>query len=229
MNDKFVCEFCNREFAKELSLINHSCEKKRRWFQRDEPHARLAFMAWNRFYELNNFGKNKEYYKSYRNFIDSRYYIAFAKFGKHMRDLNALEPHKFIDYVIKNNLPLDKWTHDFVYEQYIRELIRKESAEDALERNILLMSEWAVQHNLQWSDFFRMVNTNQAVLWIKSGRISPWVLYNANSAVDFFERCTPEQLSIIKNIAPPGPWKIRFNKNADSCQFLRKTLTESGM
>ena len=131
--------------------------------------------------------------------------------------------------MIKNNLPIDKWTHDFVYEQYVRELTRQETAEQALERNIMLMNEWSMQTGEPWYDFFRKVNTNQAALWIKNGRISPWVLYNVDSSIEFFERCTPEQIALIKNHAPTGPWKIKFNKNKDSCDFIRKTLKESGM
>ena len=151
------------------------------------------------------------------------------KFGRHIRDLNAIDPSKFIDYVIKNNLPIDKWTHDFVYEQYVRELTRQESAENALERNIMLMNEWSMQTGEPWNDFFRKVNANQAIAWIKSGRISPWLLYNVDSAMDLFERCTPEQIGMIKTYAPPGPWKIRFNKNNDSCNFIRTTLQNNGM
>ena len=229
MTDKFPCEFCKRSFVKEIALINHSCEKKRRWFQRDDPHARVAFMAWSRFYELNTFGKKKEFRTSYRNFIDSQYYIAFTKFGRHIRDLNAISPAKFIDYVIKNNLPLDKWTHDFVYEQYVRELTKQETAEDALERNIMLMNEWSIQTSEPWNDFFRKVNSNQAVSWLKSGRISPWILYNVDSAIDFFERCNPEQLDLIKTYAPLALWKIKFIKNAESCEFIRNTLRANGM
>jgi hypothetical protein len=226
---KITCEFCNRSFVKEISLINHSCEKKRRWFQRDDPHARFGFLAWNRFYTLNTFNKNADFKNSYRNFIDSQYYIAFMKFGRHIRDLNAINPEKFIDYVIKNNLPLDKWTHDFVYEQYIRDLTKNESPENALERNILLMSEWSIQTGEIWIDFFRKVNPNQAVAWLKSGRISPWVLYNVDSAMDLFERCNEEHLEMIKTYASPGPWKIKFNKNKDSCDFIRKTFRVNGM
>lgn len=223
------CDFCKKAFVREISLVNHSCEKKRRWFSKDDPHVRIAFMAWNRFYELNSFGKSKGYSNSYRNFIDSQYYNAFVKLGRHIVDLNAVEPLKFVDYVIKNNLPIDKWTHDFVYEQYIRELTRHEPAEDALERNIMLMNEWSMQTNERWNDFFRKVNPNQATMWVKSGRISPWVLYNADSAVDLFERCSPEQILIIKSCAPPGPWKIRFNKQKDSSDFIRNVLRSSGM
>jgi hypothetical protein len=225
----YSCEFCKKKFSKEIFLINHVCEKKRRWFQKDDPHVRFGFMAWNRFYELNSFGKSPEFRNSYHNFINSKYYTGFVKFGIHIRDINAIEPAKFIDYVIKNSIPLDRWTHDFVYEQYVRELTRQETSENALERNIMLMSEWSMQTGEKWSDFFRKVNTNQAVAWIKTGRISPWLLYNVDSAVDFFERCNPEQLAMIKTYAPPAPWKIKFNKNRESCDFIRNTLRESGM
>jgi hypothetical protein len=86
-----------------------------------------------------------------------------------------------------------------------------------------------MQSGEPWSDFFRKVNTNQAVAWIRSGRISPWLIYNVDSAVDFFERCTPEQLDMIKTCAPTGPWKIRFSKNKDTCDFIRNTLKANGM
>lgn len=227
--NQHACEFCKRSFVKEINLVNHNCEKKRRWFQKDLAHSRYGFLAWRRFYELNQFGKSTEFKNSYRNFIDSRYYNAFIKLGRHIIDLSAIEPAKFIDYVIKNNLPIDKWTHDFVYEQYVRELTRQESAEHALERNILLMQDWSLQTGEPWHEFFRMVNANQAAIWVKSGRISPWVLYNAESALELFSRCSQEQLGIITTCAPIGPWKIKFGKNKDSCDFIRKTLKECGI
>jgi len=226
---KFVCEFCKRGFVKELTLIDHSCEKKRRWFSKDEPHVRFGFIAWNRFYELNSFGKKNEYRNNFQNFINSRYYASFVKFGKHMVDLNVIEPAKFIEYILKNNLPIDKWTHDVVYEQYVRDLISGETPESALERTVLLMKDWSIVQSEPWYDFFRKINTNQAIAWIKTGRISPWLLYNSESAVEFFERCTPEQVDMIKKYAPPHYWKIKINKNKDSCNFIKQTLKESGV
>lgn len=225
---KHGCEFCLREFHDEKNLINHSCEKKRRWFRRDEPANRLAFIAWSRFYELNDFnGKKKQY--SQIEFINSRYYVAFLKFGKHIIDINAIDPAKLIDFVLKNNLPIDKWTHDFVYEQYIRELTKKETPENASERMILLMQQWSMQTGEPWQDFFRKINTNLAVQWIQSGRISPWLLYNLDSALDMIDRCTQEQQNMIKQFAPVGPWKLKFQKNKDSVEWIKNTMKEAGV
>ena len=222
------CEYCKRNFVEELSLINHSCEKKRRWFNKEDPSSRLAFMAWARFYELNNrlSGTPK---RSFREFMDSKYYLAFIKFAKQIIDLNALEPAKFIDYVIKNNLPLDKWTHDTVYAAYVSDLIRNEQPESALARNIELMQQWSQQSGELWQDFFRKVSPIQAVAWIKNGRLSPWVVYNADSAEALFDRCGEEQLQIIHTSAKVPQWKIRFNKNKESAEWIRNTLRQAGI
>jgi hypothetical protein len=228
-NELHICEFCKREFHKELTLINHSCEKKRRWFVRDDTEARLAFMAWSRFYELNSQLKKQGTKRTHREFIDSRYYIAFIKFAKQVIDLNAISPDKFVDYVIKNNLPLDKWTHDAVYEKYVDETIKTESPEDALARTIELMKQWSEQTGNEWFDFFRHVNTNQAAAWVKNGKISPWVLYNADSADDLLTRCNQEQISIIAKMAKPAPWKVKFNRDKDSADWIRDTLRKAGV
>jgi len=229
-NKPHVCEFCNRGFVEEINLINHSCEKKRRWFGRDEPASRLAFMAWARFYELNSrLVKHGAKKRSFREFMDSKYYTAFVKFARQIIDLNAMEPAKFIDYVIKNNLPLDKWTHDSVYEAYVSELVKHEDPESALARNIELMQQWSQQSGEPWQDFFRKVSPIQAAAWIKNGRISPWVLYNADSAESLLDRCGPEQLQIIQTSAKVPQWKIRFNKNKESADWIRNTLRQAGI
>ena len=186
-------------------------------------------MAWSRFYELNSQLKKQGTKRSYREFIDSKYYIAFVKFAKQIVDLNAISPDKFIDYVIKNNLPLDKWTHDAVYEKYVDETIKTESPEEALARTIMLMIQWSEQTGESWANFFKLVNTNQATHWIKTGKISPWVLYNTDSADDLLTRCTQEQINIIAKVAKPGPWKVKFNRHKASADWIRKTLSEAGL
>lgn len=228
-SEKHICEFCKRSFSKELTLINHSCEKKRRWFSENHPDVRLAFMAWLRFYELNSrFTKTGEK-KSFKDFINNRYYSAFVKFGKHLIALNVSDSVSFIDYVIKNNLPLDKWTHDIVYENYINDFLKKETPEKALTRTIELMKEWSSTYNEDWQNFFKKISPTLAASWIKSGKISPWVLYNADSANQLLDRCGPEQIQIISASAKPAQWKLKFIKYKEEADWIRNTLREVGI
>jgi hypothetical protein len=228
MTEKHTCEFCKRQFHAEKNLISHNCEKKRRFFKKDDPSSRFGFLAWARFYELTDFSSKKKK-NNFKDFINSRYYTSFLKFGRYIIDINAIEPAKFIDFVIKNNLPIDRWTHDFVYEQYVRELTKKETPEQACERMILLMQQWSMQTGEPWQDFFRKINTNLAVMWIRSGRMSPWLLYNVDSALDLIDRCSLEQQDLISQFAPVAQWKIKFMKSREAIEWIKKTMKDAGV
>jgi hypothetical protein len=223
------CEYCKREFSDELRLIDHICEKKRRWFQKDQPQGRMAFMAWSRFYELNSQVTGKKNQRTYKDFINSRYYLAFNQFARHLLDTAAPEPARFIDYVLKSNLPITRWTHDLVYAEYVKTLIRTETPEQALERGVILMREWAQQHDLPWHEFFKNVNTNQVANWVRTGRLSPWILYNASSAEHMLERCNAEQLNIIAAAAPVAQWTLKFRADKEGTAFVRDTLKKAGL
>lgn len=136
----FECQYCKRSFKREKTLSVHLCEPKRRYLNKDAKYVRLGYLAYNRFYALTQ-GSKKD--KTYDNFASSNYYTGFTKFGRYILDINAIDPEKFIDFVINNSVHLDKWCSDSVYETYIRELNKKETAERAIERGILLMQQWA--------------------------------------------------------------------------------------
>ena len=47
--------------------------------------------------------------QTYENFMKSPLYGAFVRFGKHLIDLNALNPIGFIDFLLRIEAPIDKW------------------------------------------------------------------------------------------------------------------------
>lgn len=222
----YFCEFCKCTYARELTFINHKCEKKRRWLMRDDLEARLAFMAWHRFYELNGSHGKKP---MVRDFIDSKYYTSFIKYARYLIDLNVIDTAEYTDYVIKNNLPLPKWIEDATYIKFVYNFLKNESPESALYRNIELMQNWSKQNDEPWYDFFRKVSPTQATAWIMSGRISPWVLFNTDSAEILLNRCGPEQINLIQQYTIPNIWKIKFDRDKDGADWIRNTLRSAGL
>lgn len=224
--EKFVCQFCKAEYSRESSLIAHLCEKKRRWFNRDEKYVKLGLFSYQKFYQIQFKGRKVP---DYENFMNSQHYIAFTKFGRYILDLNALNPEGFIEFVIKSAIPLKDWTLPHVYELYVRELTKKETPERAVERNILLMQQWEQETGEQWNDFFRKVNPNIAVMWIRSGRISPWIIYTAKSVSELFNRMSTEQLNLIHEYVDPKYWKAKIHMNKEDVEWLKKALDEAGL
>lgn len=221
----FKCEFCKKEYTRESALIAHMCEKKRRWLWRDEKHVRIGFMAYRKFYELCMYSKKEI---TYQDFMKSKQYNSFTKFGKYLVDINAVKPERFVEFVIKANVKVDDWTAAWVYETWVRELAKKEDPDEAFKRNILLMEQWGRENGDEWFNFFRNISTTLATQWIKSGRISPWVLFTSVGG-QLIDRMTDEQLEMVKDFINPIYWKPKITAYKDDIIYYDMLLKNAGV
>lgn len=222
----FKCQFCGTSFKRERTLTVHLCEQKRRWLNKDEKYVRLGLIAYKRFYEI-SMGDTKE--KSYEHFAKSQYYTGFTRFGKYITEINAIDPERFIDFVIKSSVPLDRWTKDVVYNTYIQDLCSKETAERALERTILLMQEWGEQNDRPYNVFFREISRPRAIHWIRSGRISPWVIFHCDSGIDLMSSFNDEEMKLVEEVVDPSFWMRKFSVRQDDVKFVTNILEKAGL
>lgn len=221
------CSYCGKVFVHEKSLVNHACVKKMRFLDKDSLHCRLAFASYDKFYRM-ALKTNKP--KTMDNFINSHYYLEFVKFGRYLIDNNIMSPELFLDFCIKNGLKLKDWFKPSVYELYLRELNKKESPEKGVERTILLMKQWSDQTGNNYNDFFRLIEPNLFINYVKQGRISPWIIYNSNSGrIMLEERLNDDQLSIILEWIDPDYWKKKFLVNKKDKEFFKKLFDKEGI
>lgn len=223
---EFKCEFCGNVFVFERAYSLHMCAKKQRWLDRDLKHVKVAFMVFQKFHTNVMHVRNK---KTYEQFTKSSLYTDFVKFGRYLQDINALKPDVFIDFIFKGNVKITDWRKPYIYEVYLREMNKHESATDALERNFLLMQQWAKEKEEDWTDFFRKIEPTIAVLWLKNGRISPWVLYMAPSGNDLLNRMSDEQIALVTTSIDPEFWAERFANNKAEAAMIREELEAAGL
>jgi len=155
--------------------------------------------------------------------------LGFTKFGKHMLNINAINPEEFVDFVIQNSVKLDKWCSDSVYETYIQELNRKESADRAVERSILLMQKWSDEYERPFNQFFKEVSKPLAIHYIKSGRISPWVIFNCDNGAELIDSFSDHELNFINEYLEPSFWTRKFNARVEDVQFVKMILKKAGV
>jgi len=226
MQQTNICKYCNKSFAKLSTMNTHICVKKRRHSEINTPASRLGFRTFQKFYEMT---MNSKKVKTVQEFIDSPYYIDFAKFGNHLATLKPMYPDQFIEFVIKNSVKLKDWTKDFVYDLYIEDIIKKEPAESATERTITEIMEWCKKNDVSFNNFFCDISANEAAYLIKTGRISPWVLYLANSGDQLMARFNEDHGKMIGKIIDPGFWMKKFKKSVDDVEYIRNLLTQVGL
>ena len=218
------CTYCDKEFARERTLQVHLCEPKRRHLQKNDKWVQNAFMVFQR-WEAIHYNHPKE--KTYDEFCKSSYYNGFVKFGRYIMHINPLYPEKYIDYVILSRIKLDHWARDDLYEAYLIDTLKVEPVEAALQRSIATMMDWAQEQNAQWSDYFRLVNTNRAVQHIHQGKISPWVLLGCSAGKKMLKLFTDEQLQMTQRFIIPEFWANKFKSYPADHLFVQETAKEA--
>ena len=223
-SNKFKCPYCGKEFTKERTLQVHMCEPKRRYLQKDEKWVKNAFIVFQRFYEIHQ--KNVKQ-KTYDDFCASPYYNAFVKFGRYMMHTNPVYPEKYIDYVIMSRVKLDHWSRDDLYEQYLIDTLKTEPVESALQRSITTMMDWAQEQNVQWADYFRLVNGSRSVQHIQAGKISPWMVLGCDAGKKMLKSYSDEQLQMVQKFIDPEFWSNKFKNYPADTMFVKEAVKEA--
>ena len=225
----FVCRYCKKSFVKETTLIAHMCEPKRRYQQEKETGVQLGLKAYLRFYEISQ-GSAKT--KNYDDFVGSPYYTAFVKFGRHLVGVRCVNTASFTDWLLKNNKKIDHWCKEALYLEWLHEYLKKEAVQDALERALKEMQDYSdsepkLQNN--FNNYFRLGSANRIVHHISNGRISPWIVYNCDSGVDFISSLNEEQIAIIMPWIDPDHWQRKFKDYLADTEWVKSVLAAAAL
>jgi hypothetical protein len=221
-----TCEFCQKTFAREGSLLKHMCEQRRRYQQRHEPAVQLALRAFQEFYSL-ALGKHREI--PYAEFCRSNYYLAFVRFGHYLRKTHVIDPQRYTHWLIRNNIKIDVWCSDKTYERWLKQYLLVENPHDALSRSILTMTAWAEKNSVEFSGYFRYGNNNEIINSIMLGQISAWCVYCCESGRQFLERINSEQLNLILEYVNPSHWTEVLERDPEETAWMKQTLASAGL
>ena len=190
--------------------------------------VQLGLQAYLRFYEMTQ-GSAK--LKTYEDFVNSSFYAAFVRFGRHVIAIKAVNPRMYMDWVIKENKKLDHWCKESVYLEYLHNYLRRESVQDAVERALMEMQAYADQGNgiKNFQDYFRFGNANRICHHICNGRISPWIVFNCDSGVEFLERLNEEHVACILPWIDPDYWQRKFQDYVADTEWTKTVLKEAGL
>jgi hypothetical protein len=224
----YRCKYCEREFRKESTLAAHLCESKRRWQQETETGVQFGLRAYLQFYETT---QGSAQLKSYTDFVASPYYNAFVRFGRHLVAIRCINSNSYTAWLLKNNKKLDHWCQDKFYEEWLHEYIKKEAVQDALERGLKTMEEYAVGDSglASFGHYFKYGNHNRICHHIAAGRISPWVVYNCGSGIEWLESLTEEHLGLVMPYIDPDYWNRKFKDYIADVEWCKHILEKAGL
>jgi hypothetical protein len=221
----FECKYCKKTFSRETTLAVHLCEPRRRWQEQSERGVQLGLQSYLKFYE---FTQGSAKLKTWEDFASSPYYKAFVKFGRYCVDIKAINPQRFMEWMLKQNKKIDQWCSDRFYTEYLIQYLQIEACSDALERAIEFSQQWSEKNSAQPQDCLRYGNTNTLCHAIVSGRISPWVIYNSQSGQQFLSSLNTEQVAMIWPYIDSDIWQKKFHDRAADQAWAAEILTKAG-
>lgn len=221
----YSCEFCNRSFLRESTILKHVCEPKRRYLEKDRPGNRIGFQSWLQFYAKNSPNKKK---RDYFEFIKSPYYTAFVKFGNYCVEVKALNVSRMVDWLLKNQIRLDQWNTDSVYTRFLIEYLREEDPLDAVARSIETTIDLAEQEGVMAKDVLRYGNKYKICHSIVTGKISPWMLFQSQSGIEFMEKLDATQVKMVIDYIDPEKWALKFHRQKESVSEVKELLRVGG-
>jgi hypothetical protein len=222
----YTCEYCNKSFKREGTLATHMCPKKTRHMQENDPNVRIGYRAYQLFYKI---GTNSKKPKSYSDFVDSSYYAAFIKFGSYCIDLGIDDPASYVEWLLRNSVKLDRWTKDAEFNKWIKERLKSETSDRAVERTIIFMNTWAEENEREWYEYFDVIHPNRAVFDICRGKISPWVLYSSEKAQTLIDRFNDEQIKMVVDYIDPDFWHRKMTVYKQDFKWVEDMLKGAGV
>ena len=226
-SQSYKCRYCEREFRKESTLTAHLCEQKRRWQQEKETGVQFGLRAYLKFYETT---QGSARLKSYEDFVNSPYYNAFVRYGRHLVAIRVINSDSFTTWLLKNNKKLDQWCKDAFYEEWLLEHLKREAPQDALERALREMEDYAGNSDIaSFSHYFKYGNTNRICHHICTGRVSPWVVFNCDSGIEWLDHLNEEQILLIMPYINPDYWNHKFKDYMADVEWCKHILKEAGL
>ena len=211
----FKCEYCKKSFQRESTLLAHSCEKKRRWQQKDNQDVLIGFASYDLFYRIEMQSKPKEY----KDFVDGQYYTAFVKFGAYCLNTKVIDQEQFTRWLIKNKVKLKDWPTDRMYLLFVKDHCKRESVERALERFVENANTTEY-----FSEFWERASGYLIAEWVEMGKISPWIIITSKRAETAIGAMSEDCVARIANSIDADYWAKKRQLNPHDAHFVQEMI-----
>jgi hypothetical protein len=209
------CEYCGKDFKRESTLLAHICEKKRRWLAKEFPETIAGFDAFDLFYRLSMQHKPKEY----QDFVDSQFFSAFVKYGSYCINTRVIDAEAYTRWLVRNQAKLKDWPTDRMYMLFVRDHVKKETVDRALERFVEHASKTSY-----FETFWENAGGYVIADWVESGKISPWIIICSRRAQSALNAMNEECFNRVANSIDAGHWGRKTQQSPQDAAWVRHII-----
>lgn len=154
-------------------------------------------------------------------FDSCSFYTSFTAYGRYVATSNLVAPEKYTDWLLTNSVRIEKWPKDSTYAKFIAEFVRKEPVDGAVARSIETMLQWGEKHLVDIENYFKISSMSEFYNHIRSGRVSPWVLYGTTQGKQALLNLDEDLLQKLFPIIEPEYWNRKISQSPEDVEWLQ--------
>lgn len=182
LKKNYKCPFCDKTFTKQSWYDKHMCDKKKRFLDRNNIFVikgHRLFNHWQTKAKLLKRGKTK----TMEEFVKSPFYKIFVALAEYTTQTYVVSAYKYVDWIVEHGIPERDWFLPSKLENYRRYLRQHEDPVEQAKTTFQNIRLWAEENEAPYLAFFTHIRPGIAVEMVRSGRLSPWVLFHFDPAV----------------------------------------------
>jgi len=220
------CNFCEKAFVRETSAIKHVCSGMTREAQFSSLNGQTAWDYYKKWLTL----QRRRAVCSGISFKKSKYFNSFYTFVEFKHKVNMPDVDIYMELMVNEEISPTFWTRDEAYRKYLTHLAYNTPINKLVELTISTLFDVADFMEVDVSEVFTVLHTNDIIQLLRQRTISPCILLNSRKFADFYKnRTTAEERTIISTIVDSKTWEKRLNNNEADATALKKYVTELGL
>lgn len=227
LTKKFVCTFCSKVFSRESWYKKHMCTKKKRFQDKNNIvvfKAHRLFNYWQRRQGLLRKGKEK----SLDDFLKSPFYNTFVKLSEFGVTNQIVSSYKYIDWLLAANVPQRLWYSENNLPRFREWLVENENPIDQTKATKDYIQVWCRENDMRPDEFWEKITVGHALKMITSNKISPWVLFGHEPALEgLMSRFQGEPLHILNDHVNIGYWLKKIENETTQVDLVNQCMSSN--
>lgn len=220
----FLCQHCSKTFTRKSWYDKHNCANKEKFNQDLEIDLLQALSLFNHWQRRTGFIKRKP--KDLDAFRKSPYRDTFISLYKFTRDNQIVSALNYVDWLVDNSVKEAGWKHGDTLCAYQEFVLKQHDYRRQAQITLDEIRKWAEATKQPANRFFELVTGIDVLKMVRSGQLSPWVLFSYEGGLTLVNRLDQEYLHALNEYLNIRSWFERIKDNPDVSVTVEAILDE---
>lgn len=158
-----------------------------------------------------------------KSFLHSKYYGAFMRFAKFVKDVRIPDPDLYIRLMNQLDAQPALWTSDLMYVAFIEHMDKKIPAVKNAKITIETLFTLAEDMGCEVNALFDKLDPNDVIQLLRQRKMSPWLLLRSKKFMKFYAtKFSQDQRIVTETIIRPKVWAEKLKNKPEDVMAIDK-------